>query len=88
MKINYQWETERNFTGFTSYDYEVDYKKVFVVIYKTFAKFYKIPQETAKQIIAEFDLYDSCLEFFEEEIKDYFNDDAYQQYCEDKDGLY
>ena len=84
MTLNYKWEE----TSLFGYDYDVDYKEGMEAIYKIFAKEYSVPVEKAEQIVAEFDLYDECEEVFEEELKDYFGREAYEQYCADKDELY
>ena len=69
------------------YEFEVSLEDLQEALYEIFAEEYNISVESAKNIVDEFDLYDQLEECFEDEIKDYFEEEAmeeWQQYEEDK----
>ena len=44
-----------------------------------FFKIYKISRNTAENIISDLDLYEILEDAFEDELKDYFEDKAYEE---------
>lgn len=89
MIIHYVWNegcetyseySDETFCDSVEYDYEVSFEKFKEAITKIFAEHFKIPQEIAYKIIFNFDLYDACEVEYEEQLKDYFEQEAYNQY--------
>lgn len=69
------------------YEFEVSTDDLYEAIYELFADAYDISKDSAKNIVDEFDLYDQLEELFEDEIKEYFEEEAmeeWRQYEEDK----
>lgn len=69
------------------YEFEVSLEDLQNALYEIFAKEYNISVESAKNIVDEFDLYDQLEECLEDEIKEYFEEEAmeeWRQYEEDK----
>lgn len=69
------------------YEFEVELDDLYEAIYELFADAYDISKDSAKNIVDELDLYDQLEELFEDEIKEYFEEEAmeeWRQYDEDK----
>lgn len=67
-----------NFNG-VLYKYEPEVAELSNLIYRLVAKEYKIPLETAEKIVTDLWIYDACEERYEEDIKDYFELQAYEE---------
>ena len=69
------------------YEFEVSIDDLYEAIYELFADAYDISKDSAKNIVDELDLYDQLEELFEDEIKEYFEEEAmeeWRQYEKDK----
>lgn len=88
MKIHYVWEsslnqysdyTDEEFSETIEYDYKVDFDDLKKALIDIFFKIYKISRNTAENIISDLDLYEILEDAFEDELKDYFEDKAYEE---------
>ena len=89
MKIYYTIETNGRYCeesdevmcGSVTFAYEPDLEELYEAVNKIVAKHYGISVEIAEKIIDNFDSDLSiCEEMFEEEIKEYFEADAMEEY--------
>ena len=76
MKLKYE------FDGY-DYDYEPDIDYDIIVDY--FAKDFGIDRNKAKMIIREFSLWEELEEYYEGYLTDYYENEAYEQYLEDRE---
>lgn len=61
--------------------YEPDVAELNDLIYRLVAKEYGIPKETAKKIVDDLWIYDACEERYEDDIREYFEQEAYETFC-------
>lgn len=62
--------------------YEADEYRLNEYIETLFENEYSVTKEQAQRIIENFDLYESLEEIYEEQIKDFFEDLAYEEYVD------
>lgn len=69
---------------FDEYDYEYETDVDWEITRDEFAKEFGLDKTTAKNIIVEFHLWEELEERYEEYITEYYEDDAYEQFLEDR----
>lgn len=83
MKLHY-YECSEETGKEICFDYDADDVEVRELYIEQFAKAFHISKEAANDIVDTYDLSDTLTEEYEDEIKDYFADEAWESYKEQK----
>jgi hypothetical protein len=80
MKITYEFETKR---GSDEFDFEVD--DTSEIIEQCFRKEFGTNLTQTRELIDELDLWESLEERYEDEIKEHFEEEAYEMYKDQRE---
>lgn len=77
-----------NFDG-EQYEFDLTYKQIREAIAEIYCRDYcaSADKDTVKDFIYRFDLEDNIFDVCEDDLHDYFRDEAYQRYCDETDEI-